>query len=175
MLGVYGCSVIAGAEKAMCLQWQVHSGVSSVPTTRLQNNITLSSSAYAHTLTHIHTPEHCSPALKTTQTKPLQKFTLSYRIWACLPSGSAANIPVTDTVMQVYNVWGGGQLTWSLDASWWTGISIKKGIKFSVIRYWSNTLESGKAMGEFAWKRQLQVGWLTISPFPLINEDHTYT
>lgn len=49
---VFGCSVIAGAEKAMCLQWQVHSGVSSVPTTRLQNNIALSSSAYADTHTH---------------------------------------------------------------------------------------------------------------------------
>lgn len=32
--------VITGAEKAMCLQWQVHSGVSSVPFAGLENNIT---------------------------------------------------------------------------------------------------------------------------------------
>lgn len=45
LLSVFGCSVTAGAEKAMCLRWQVHSGVSSVPTTRLQNNITMFSRA----------------------------------------------------------------------------------------------------------------------------------
>lgn len=55
MLCVFGSSVTTGAEKAMCLQWQVHSGVSSVPTTRLQNNITLSSSAYADTHQHART------------------------------------------------------------------------------------------------------------------------
>lgn len=55
MLTVFGSSVIAGAEKAMCLQWQVQSGVSSVPTTRHQNNITLSSSVYAHTHTRTRT------------------------------------------------------------------------------------------------------------------------
>lgn len=57
LLSVFGWSVITGAEKAMCLRWQVHSGVSSFSTTRLQNNITLSSGAHTHTdkLTHIHT------------------------------------------------------------------------------------------------------------------------
>ena len=37
---VFGCGEITEAEKAMCLRWQVHSGVSSVPFARLENNIT---------------------------------------------------------------------------------------------------------------------------------------
>lgn len=73
MLRVFGCSVTAGAEKAMCLQWQVHSGVSSFLTTKLQNNITLFSSAYMYT--------HCSPALRTSRTKLMLKFTLSRASW----------------------------------------------------------------------------------------------
>jgi len=68
MLNVFGCSVITGAEKAMCLQWQVHSGVSFVQTTRLQNNIPLSSCAYSYTGTPTHT--HTRALLSNTQNQP---------------------------------------------------------------------------------------------------------
>ncbi len=147
MLSVFGCSVIAGAEKAMCLQWQVHSGVSSVPTTRLQNNITLFSSAYAHT--HLHTVTHTRRTLfADTQNQPHKSTAEVPTLWLSLnmfPFGQcwhSAIVPVSDTMMQVNSVslngstcvvWPGlttPDMVWRLNGCG----KQKRGIQFNLIK-----------------------------------------